>query len=102
MVPSATRSAKVESLSFANSPKVSQCAGKCDANVAFVMHGCAASAIKRWRKWGLVVGRVVNDKDEYLYQDPGDDPRVRKAAALAARVRPVAPGSRGFRIGGAV
>lgn len=60
------------------------------------------SAIKRWRKRGLVVGRVVNDKDEYLYEDPGDDPRVRKAAEHAARIRPVAPGSRGCCVRGAV
>lgn len=59
-------------------------------------------AIKRWRHRGLVEGRVVNDKDEYLYTDPGDDERVRRAAALAARIRPVAPGSRGCCVRGAV
>lgn len=60
------------------------------------------SAIKRWRKRGLVAGRVVNDKDEFLYADPGDDDRVLRAAAHAARIRPVAPGSRGYYVGGAV
>lgn len=62
----------------------------------------ATGAIKRWRKRGLVRGRLVNDKEEYVYEDPGDDPRVRRAAALAARVRPVAPGSRGYYVRGAV
>jgi hypothetical protein len=59
-------------------------------------------AIKRWRERGLLRGRRVNDKDEYVYEDPGNDPQVWKAAQHAARVRPVPPGSRGFRVRGAV
>jgi len=63
-----------------------------------VTHG----AIKRWRVRGLLHGRRVNEKEEYVYEDPGNDPRVWKAAQHAARVRPVAPGSRGYRVRGAV
>jgi DNA invertase Pin-like site-specific DNA recombinase len=59
-------------------------------------------AIKRWRERGLLRGRRVNDKDEFVYEDPGNDPRVRKAAQHAARIRPVKPGSRGYRVRGAV
>jgi hypothetical protein len=59
-------------------------------------------AIKRWRERGLLHGRRVNEKEEFVYEDPGNDPRVRKAAQHAARVRPVEPGSRGYRIRGAV
>jgi hypothetical protein len=62
----------------------------------------AREAIKRWRERGLLRGRRINDKDEYVYEDPGNDPRVWKAAKHAARVRPVAPGSRGFYVRGAV
>jgi hypothetical protein len=60
------------------------------------------AAIKRWRERGLLRGRRFNDKDQYVYEDPGNDPRVRKAAQHAARIRPVAPGSRGFRVRSAV
>lgn len=59
-------------------------------------------AIKRWRERGLLRGRRINEKDEYVYEDPGNDPRVWKAAQHAARVRPVAPGSCGYRVRGAV
>jgi DNA invertase Pin-like site-specific DNA recombinase len=59
-------------------------------------------AIKRWRERGLLHGRRVNEKEEFVYEDPGNDPRVRKAAQHAARVRPVEPGSRGYRVRGAV
>lgn len=62
----------------------------------------AREAIKRWRERGLLRGRRVNEKEEYVYEDPGNDPRVWKAAQHAARVRPVSPGSRGFRVRGAV
>jgi DNA invertase Pin-like site-specific DNA recombinase len=60
------------------------------------------AAIKRWRERGLVRGRRVNDKDEFVYEDPGNNPRVRRAAQHAARIRPVPPGSHGFRVRGAV
>lgn len=59
-------------------------------------------AIKRWRRRGLLRGRCVNDKDEFVYEDPGNDPRVWKAAQHAARIRPVEPGSRGYYVRGAV
>lgn len=59
-------------------------------------------ALKRWRARGLLRGRPINDKDSYVYYDPGNDPRVRKAAKHAAKVRPVAPGSRGYYVRGAV
>jgi hypothetical protein len=59
-------------------------------------------ALKRWRARGLLRGKRINDKDQYVYYDPGDDPRVLEAAKLAAKVRPVAPGSRGYYVRGAV
>jgi hypothetical protein len=58
--------------------------------------------LKRWRRRGLLRGRAVNDKPVYVYEDPGDDPRVKKAAALAHRIRPCAPGTIGYRVRGAV
>jgi hypothetical protein len=64
--------------------------------------GVAREAIKRWRERGLVHGRPINEKGEFVYEDPGNDPRVWKAAQHAARVRPVAPGSRGYYVRGAV
>ena len=60
------------------------------------------ASIKRWRERDLLRGRRVNDKDEFVYEDPKNDPRVRKAAKHAACVRPVPPGTRGFRVRGAV
>lgn len=65
-------------------------------------YNVAPGAIKRWRERGLVRGRVFNDKGEYVYEDPGNDARVRQAAKHAARVRPVAPGSRGYYVTRAV
>ena len=59
-------------------------------------------AIKRWRARGLVRGHTFNDKGEYMYEDPGNDARVRRAAKHAARVRPVAPGSHGYYVRSAV
>lgn len=63
-----------------------------------VTRGC----VKRWRKRGLVQGRLVNDKDEYMYDNPGRDPAVKKAALHAHRVRPCAPGTIGYHVRGAV
>ena len=60
------------------------------------------AAIKRWRERGLLRGYRVNEKDEFVYEDPCNDPRVWKAANHAARIRPIPPGSRGYRIRGAV
>jgi DNA invertase Pin-like site-specific DNA recombinase len=62
----------------------------------------APPALKRWRKRGLLRGRVFNDKGEYMYEDPSGDPAVRAAGRHAHRVRPCAPGTIGFRVGGAV
>lgn len=62
----------------------------------------APPALKRWRKRGLLRGRVFNDKGEYMYEDLSRDPAVREAARHARRVRPCAPGTTGYRVGGAV
>jgi DNA invertase Pin-like site-specific DNA recombinase len=60
------------------------------------------SCIKRWRKRGLLRGRLINDRIEYVYENPGRDPAVKKAAARAHRIRPCAPGSIGYHVRGAV
>jgi hypothetical protein len=62
----------------------------------------ALPALKRWRKRGLLRGRIFNDKGEYMYDDPGKNPAVKAAVRHARRVRPCAPGTRGYRVGGAV
>jgi hypothetical protein len=62
----------------------------------------ALPALKRWRKRGLLHGRVFNDKGEYMYEDLSRDPAVRDAARHAHRVRPCAPGTIGYHVGGAV
>src|SRR5215831_15519813 len=44
--------------------------------------------VTAWRAAGLLRGHLCNEKDEYLYEDPGPDPpRKAKGVRLSKRVR---------------
>src|SRR3970282_966826 len=52
-------------------------AGMLTANELARKLDVALPALKRWRKRGLLRGRIFNDKGEYMYDDPGKNPAVR-------------------------
>jgi hypothetical protein len=41
----------------------------------------SAKQVKAWRATGLLCAHLCNDKDEYLYEDPGSEP-PRKAKGV--------------------
>lgn len=50
--------------------------------------GVATHTVKIWRRRGLLLGHAYNDKNEYLYEHPGDDhPVKRQGSKLAKRRR---------------
>jgi len=49
--------------------------------------GICTDQVKAWREAGLLRGHLCNDKNEYLYEDPGPNPpRVGRGAKLPRKV----------------
>jgi len=52
--------------------------------------GISTRHVKIWRTAGLLRGHLCNDKNEYLYEDPGPNPpRKAKGVRLSKRISPV-------------
>jgi Recombinase/Recombinase zinc beta ribbon domain len=50
--------------------------------------GISTKQVTAWRAAGLLRGHLCNDKDEYLYEDPGSEPpRKAKGVRLSKRLR---------------
>ena len=50
--------------------------------------GISTKQVTAWRAAGLLRGHLCNEKDEYLYEDPGSEPpRKAKGVRLSKRLR---------------
>jgi hypothetical protein len=49
--------------------------------------GVAAQTVKIWRRRGLLLAHAYNDKNECLYEHPGDDPPVKKQGSRLSKRR---------------
>ena len=64
--------------------------------------GISTDQVKIWRHHDLVRGYVYNDKNEYLYEHPGDDPPRKAQGVKLCRRRPVEQVQYGLSSRGAV
>ena len=51
--------------------------------------GISKGTVKRWRAHGLLRARLLNDRNEYLFEPPGPDAPVKcQGRRLSDRLRP--------------
>ena len=49
--------------------------------------GVSTQTVKIWRRRGLLLAHAYNDKNECLYEPPGDDPPVKKQGSRLSKRR---------------
>lgn len=49
--------------------------------------GVSAQTVKIWRRRGLLLAHAYNDKNECLYEHPGDDPPAKKQGSKLSKRR---------------
>ena len=62
-------------------------AGMLTLNEIAGLLGISTQTVKTWRKRGLLRAHAYNDKNECLYEHPGDDPPVKKQGSNLSKRR---------------